>query len=249
MAIIQLILALIILGFLYIRMIRREILEPISKAQAVVPVVLGAVSVFVSFVLFMLLGALLVQLGISSSRLPAIIHSFILSLRIAGIPEELAKLAFILLTLLIFRSRIRNVYEYILAGAGVGFGFTLLEEFFYGSEGPIGFLRLVTIAAHMIFGIIMAKHLGLAAYSKVSGVGNSIKEYLLAFFVPVLIHTLYDAFSANNQLLKGTEDEQAVGIILAIAATIILFIAQIIVLRNLKRDANKYCEMIIVKLS
>ncbi len=43
MAIIQLLLALIVLG-MYVRMIRREVPERISKGQASVPVILGVLS-------------------------------------------------------------------------------------------------------------------------------------------------------------------------------------------------------------
>ena len=44
MAIIQLLLALIVLGILYVRMIRRDVPERISKGQASVPVILGVLS-------------------------------------------------------------------------------------------------------------------------------------------------------------------------------------------------------------
>ena len=65
------------------------------------------------------------------------IRSVIAAFISAGLPEEITKFLMILLTLRIFRGRVRNVYEYILAGAAVGFGFTLLEEFLYGSSAGI----------------------------------------------------------------------------------------------------------------
>lgn len=50
-----------------------------------------------------------------------------------------------------FREKIKNVYEYVLIGAAVGFGFTLFEEFCYGFDQDITTLgRLFTVAAHMI---------------------------------------------------------------------------------------------------
>ena len=139
MPIIQLVLALIILGLLYRNMIRSEVPESISKSQAVVPVVLGVISVPASFLLFLIFGSLLVAAGYSKNKVPMAVSSVIGAFFAAGFPEEIAKLVMIAITILIFRSKIRNVHEYILIGAGVGFGFTLLEEFLYGSEGVMAF--------------------------------------------------------------------------------------------------------------
>ena len=44
MAIVQLVLSLAILGTIYVRMIRRETPDPVRRAQAVTPVILGIVS-------------------------------------------------------------------------------------------------------------------------------------------------------------------------------------------------------------
>ena len=150
-----------------------------------------------------------------------------------------------IIAILIFRSKIRNVYEYILIGAAVGFGFTLLEEFFYGSGGlSTMIVRLICIAAHMVFGMIMAKHLGLARYNRKTGNGSAAKEYILAVLIPIIIHTLYDAFIATN-VMMGSENgtSQMIGMGLAIAATVVLFIIQIRVIVQFKKNAEKYCSM------
>ena len=243
MAIVQFVLALAVLGLLYSRMIKRETPGPISKAQAVLPVVFGVLSVPVSFMLFLTVGGILLQSGITLDGLPAILRSIIASFVAAGLPEELAKLLFMLLTIRIFRARLRNVYEYILIGAGVGFGFTLLEEFFYGSQG-LAILRLLTVAAHMVFGMIMARHLGMAALRRAEGKGGAPREYTLAVAVPVAIHTLLDAFTATNRLLDSTGDaEQMFGLILGLAALAAMFVLQIRVIRRFKRNAEAYCGM------
>ena len=245
MPIIQLVISLIVLGFLYSRMIRRESPEPVSKAQAAVPVVLGAVSTVLSFLLFLGIGYLLDKAGVSTKQLPAFIRSVVAAFISAGLPEEITKFLMILLTLLIFRGRIRNVYEYILIGAGVGFGFTLLEEFLYGSaEGVTAIVRLLTVASHMVFGIIMARHLGTAKYNKIKGSGSVTGEYVLALIVPILLHTLYDAGTATNAYMNsGKEEDELMGIVIALVVTVALFTLQIAVPVRLKKNTEKYCGM------
>ena len=48
--------------------------------------------------------------------------------------EEISKLILIIVILLIFRKKVKNVYEYILIGACVGIGFAIIEEFTYGAS-------------------------------------------------------------------------------------------------------------------
>ena len=246
MAFVQLVISLIILGILYLRMIRRENPGTIAKTQAVVPIILGAVSTVLSFLLFLAIGSLLNNAGVSTKRLPAFIRSVIAAFIAAGLPEEIAKFMMILLTLLVFRTRIRNVYEYILIGAAVGFGFTLLEEFFYGSDSVVlAVTRLTTIASHMVFGIIMARHLGTAKYNKIKGRGFVTGEYALALLVPILLHTLYDAGTATNVYLNSdNEDTAVIGMAFAVGFTVALFIMQIVVLVRLKKNTEKYCGMV-----
>ena len=247
MPIVQFAISLIVLGFLYSRMIRRESPDTITKTQAVVPVILGAVSTVLSFLLFLGIGFALDKAGFSTKQLPSLIRSVAAAFISAGLPEEITKFLMILLTLLIFRRRIRNVYEYILIGAAVGFGFTLLEEFLYGSAAGItAIARLITVASHMVFGIIMAKHLGTAKYNRIKGSGSVTGEYALALLVPILLHTLYDAGTATNAFMNsGNEDEELIGIAFALIVTVVLFILQIVVLVKLKRNSEKYCRMAI----
>ena len=245
MAIIQFVISSIIVGLLYLRMIKRETPAPISKARAIVPVILGVVSILLSFILFIIIGLIVGAAGYVGENYPTVVRSFVASLVSAGLPEEAAKLMMIIIAAAVFRSKIGNVYEYILTGAGVGLGFTLFEEFLYGSESLLTAVgRLITVAAHMLFGVIMAKHLGLARYYKMTGKGSAAGQIILAVIVPVMIHTLYDACTAHNMLLASTDEAlMGIGAVLAIGAFVVMFVLQFIVLGRLKKNTEKYCEM------
>ena len=243
MAIIQLVLSAVICGFLYVRMIRREVPEQIGKAQAIAPVGLGVASLFLSFLFFLGFAYAFMKLGVKPKEMAPLQGSVLGAFLLAGLPEELAKLLMILLALRVFRSKIRNVYEVILVGAGVGLGFTLFEEYAYGGDGA-NFLRLFVLAAHMVFGILMAKHLALARYDKMMHQGSPAREILLAIVIPMLIHTLYDATNASNKFLdSGDEDQEFIGILIGIIGVIIMFVFQILVLVRLKKNTEKYCAM------
>jgi hypothetical protein len=60
-----------------------------------------------------------------------------------------------------------------------------------------------------MLGIVMGRHLGLARYNKVTGSGSVIKEYLLAYFVPVFCHAVFDFFAANMLIHAGDDVEVA----------------------------------------
>ncbi|MBO6229448.1 MAG: PrsW family intramembrane metalloprotease [Ruminiclostridium sp.] len=249
MALIQSAVSLLILGFLYRRMIKREIPTPISKSQAIVPVILGVVSLLLSLAFFIVDGLILGSMGYVGSDYPPLARSVIGSLAAAGLPEEAAKLLMIIITVVIFRSKIRNVYEYILIGAAVGLGFTLFEEFLYGSDSLlIAAGRLITVAAHMLIGIIMGRHLGIARYYKITGKGSASVQYILAVIVPVVIHTLYDSCIATNKLLEDNDETiQGIGAVLAVTACVGMFVLQFIILGRTKKNAGKYCEMLLLE--
>ena len=243
MAIIQLVLSAAICGFLYVRMIRREVPEQIGRAQAIAPVGLGVASLFLSFLFFLGFAYAFMKVGAKPKEMAPLPGSALEAFLLAGLPEELAKLLMILLALQVFRSKIRNVYEIILVGAGVGLGFTLFEEFAYGGDGA-NLLRLFVLPAHMVFGILMARHLALARYDKLMHQGSLTKEILLAIAIPILIHTLYDATNASNIFLdSGDEDQEFIGILIGIIGVIVMFVFQILVIVRLKKNTGKYCAM------
>ncbi len=246
-SIISFVLCLIILGILYRNMIAWEGDCRISRGQALLPVLLGLLSVPLSFAFFLMIGiAFRAVTGFTPTEGPALLASFNHALFSAALNEELAKLLITLIVLCIFRKKWRNVYEYMLIAGAVGFGFTLIEDFVY-SIGLTGLLmRLPNITVHMMLGLAMGRHLGLARYNKVTGRGPVVKEYLLAYFVPVLCHTVFDFFAANmlihagdNVETKTPEIERTVyiGAGMVLVIVIPIFIFQIYLFRRLKRKA------------
>ncbi len=166
-------LTLVILGFLYWRMIKREVPERIGAFQAVLPFGLGILSMLLygPFIMWFIRNVL-TRLSFGNS--PPFAISLIKAFLTAGGTEEALKLIFILITLAVLRSRVDNVYEYVLIGAAVGAGFTVTEEFLYADEGAVITLigRMVSVAAHMAFNMIMAEFLGKARVSKRNGKGS-----------------------------------------------------------------------------
>ncbi len=244
MAVVQTLLTLAILGILYYRMIMREKPEQIGWLQALVPIGLGAVSLSISFYVLIGVASLMNSLGISAGSANNFIKSMMFAFLMAGAPEEIAKLIFMVIAIFLFRKKIRNVYEYILIGAAIGIGFTLPEEFGYGDvEAQAIWIRMLTVAGHMIYGIIMGGFIGLAQHKKKIGQPRFL-QYVLAVCVPVLLHTLYDACTSNNLMMISEDSaESDSGIMLGLIAVAVHFILQIVVLVVLKKNTEKYCEM------
>ena len=245
MQLIQLGLALVIIGVLYARMISRETPQPIGKVQAIVPVALGLLSVPLSFAFVMGFALAMTSAGLTVGGINVpVLRSLAQAFFAAGFPEELAKLLMLLVSVVIFKPK--NVYEYVIAGAGVGFGFTLLEEFFYGG-GLEALVRIPTIALHVVFGIIMGRHLGLARHSKVTGEGSATTQYILTFVAPALIHTVYDACLVSNPLISNGDslDDLTLGIGLAVAFGMmaVATVYQIVLFIRIKKSAQELSSM------
>lgn len=114
----------------YIRMVRRETPEPMPRKQAATPVVAGLFAPILSTALTLLI-ALAVIAMTGGRKLPDIIQNLLLSSLVssflkAGFTEELVK--FLLLLAIVKRQKPKNVYEYAVLAAGIGFGFTVLER-------------------------------------------------------------------------------------------------------------------------
>ena len=227
-------------------MIDRETPAKISRKQAIVPVLLGILSVLLSFGFFLGFGMSMVKSGFSGTDLHPLLRSFLGAFIQAGFPEELAKLLMILLTVRLFRRTVTNVYEYILIGMAVGFGFTLFEEMIYGSDGAV--FRLTGVAAHSALNMLMGKHLALAKHNKLTGRGSVAGENALAFIVPVLIHTCYDACTSNNVFLNSTdENQELIGLILGLSAAVLIIVFEVMVFVKVKKNAAAYCAMATVE--
>ncbi len=233
------VIVIIVLGLLYKKMIDREYPLKISKAQAITPVVLGILALPLSFVFFILIAYVgNTVFGLSIGGGPLIVASFTTALFSAALNEELAKLIFILIVIAIFRKNIRNVYEYILIGGAVGFGFTIVEEYIYSSGILSLVVRVFTITVHMMLGFAMGRHLGLARYNKVTSKGSVWMEYLLAYFVPVIVHTLYDGLAVNKLITADDEVMQFFGIVMSLVTLVLTIALQVFVFMRLKKNTE-----------
>lgn len=245
MAIIQFALSIILLTILYVKMIKRET-PSIGKAQAIVPVVLGIISLVVSVLFTLAIAFVLMRCGWNRNNISnLVIRSLASSFFSAGLPEEIGKFIFIIICIEIFRPK--NVYEYLLTGFGVGMGFTIFEEFLYGSNLIALVTRLFIITFHATLGSIMASFIGKAKYYKVQNVENKniTLEHIKALLIPIIIHTIYDATNVKNAGLEdGVPDSaQAIAVLVALITMLLAFILQIIVHVRIKKDTEKLIDM------
>ena len=245
MAIIQFALSIIILGIIYFKMIKRET-PSIGKAQAIVPVIFGVVSLVVSVALTVLIAIGLSKLGYNKNNISNLVmRSISSSFFAAGLSEEIAKCLFIVLCIKIFKPK--NVYEYLLAGFGVGMGFTIFEEFLYGSSLVAVAIRILVITFHSVLGSIMASYIGKAIYYKLNKTENKniTMMYVKALLIPILIHTIYDATNVKNAGLENgvPENVQGIAVLIALVTMLFAFVLQIIIHVKIKKDTEKLIEM------
>lgn len=236
----------LILGVLYVRMIKRETPEPIGYLQALLPIALGVATMYLAVYLAIVCFGYLVSQGYIDPTKPTVLQGLLTAFVMAGFPEELFKFLAILVSVVIFRSRIKNVYEYILLGAAVAIGFTLAEEFYYadGANNVTLATRLLTVAGHMVFNIIMGEFLGRARYNKLTGRGLPALNCILAFLVPVAIHTLYDACTSSiGTLLASSPDSVDLIVVIGLSAYLGMIVLQIVVLTRFKKKAAAFCAM------
>lgn len=247
MSIVSLVITLAFLGFLYWRMVKREIPQPVSWLQALLPIAIGMLSHPLTLPFSM---SYLKALAADPNAVKLSEMNFIQSLErafiLAGGLEEIAKLILIIVILLIlpiFHKKVKNVYEYILIGACVGIGFSIIEEYTYGADnGTIvsTIARMISVPAHMTFNMVMAEFLGRAKFSKLNGKGSVVLNYVLALLVPVVVHTLYDVCTAfNSSLMRG----EISGVIRALIGYAFLLVYEVIVLVRCKKKTAMFCGM------
>ena len=231
MEIIQLLLAAIILVTVYKKMLKWGDADSLSKKQKYAPIGLGILSVIISFLF--VAGIALFSVNVLGFRLDGIENQFlraaVQAFTMAGLTEEIAKLLMIILSIKLFS--LKRIYEYTLIGAAVGIGFTIHEELLYGGS-IAGLLRFITVAMHMVLGIIMGTNLGIGKYNIANGLSHKA-AYLKAVLIPMIIHTLYDACTIFNPVVSMPEALEAddfiailwlsIGILSIIAATIYQF--------------------------
>ena len=190
--------ALVICGFIYLRMIKREVPETIGKLRAFLPVVLGGICMPVSGACGLGILAAFKRIGIGMETLPSLPAAFFTAFFMAGFVEELFKFLVIIIMMVVLKDKINNVYEYILLGAAVGFGFTVVEDFSYGNSIAALLTRMPLMFTHMTLNMIMGEFLGRAQYNKRHGNGPTALYWVLALVIPTALHTLYDAGTVAN---------------------------------------------------
>lgn len=249
MEIIQLILAAIILVTIYKRMLKWGSAGDLSKKQKYAPIGLGILSVIISFLF--VAGIALFSVNVLGFRLDEIenqsLRAAATAFTMAGLTEEIAKLLMIILSIKLFSPK--RIYEYTLIGAAVGIGFTIHEELLYGGSFA-GLLRFITVAMHMVLGIIMGTNLGIGKYNIANGLSYKA-AYLKAVLIPIIIHTLFDACTIFNPVANMAEELEAddfialVWLSIGILAIISAAIYQVVVLKKTKKEAEKQSSMLI----
>ena len=248
MDILSAVLTIVILGLLYWRMIKRETPERIGAFQALLPLALGVVSMFIGVLVTVLLakslGGMANMTAGNTGFGGSLLHSFLM----AGGTEAIAQLLMILLALVILKSRVKNVYEYVLIGAAVGFGFAVVEEFYYGNSGAessaadyVAFVgRMISVPAHMTFNMLMGEFLGRARFNRLTGKGSPALDCVLAVLIPMGVHTLFDACTIFNSKLMAGEMS---GIVIALGGYVGLLIFELVVLIRFRKNTEKFCGM------
>ena len=245
--VLSLIITVLVCGLLYYRMVKREIPEPIGFIQALVPIALGMATMEISGFIGVKLFFANTALRTAVDQMPALMGSLVSAFMAAGMPEEVIKFIAIILFATIFKPRLKNVYEYILLGAAVGFGFTIMEEMAYSGDDTwmeiiYMLLRKVSVPAHMALNMLMGEFIGIAKYRKALNKGSLASCYFIALFVPMLIHTLYDAFTALNRLVVNP-DSFVSGIILVLIGFIGFPVWIIYMLIRYKKKTGEFCSM------
>jgi RsiW-degrading membrane proteinase PrsW (M82 family) len=241
-SIIAALLAFVVCGFIYLRMIKREVPEPIGKLQAILPVVLGCICVPISAGSGIGLLFVLRIIGIEGTTMQALPASFFTAFFMAGGVEELFKFLAIIITLVVLKNKVSNVYEYILLGAAVGFGFTFVEDFTFGDSIIVLLIRTPLAFTHMTLNMIMGEFMGRARYNKLQDEGPTVLYWVLALIIPMALHTLYDAGTIFNFSVLKNGDFVTGGILggVAILTNIVLLIY---VLVRAKKNAEKFSAL------
>lgn len=124
--------------------------------------------------------------------MPQRIFGFIEAFVSAALPEEFAKL--LMLWLLVRRSKhLDEPIDGIVYSACISLGFAAFENFFYLVDEPdlfsTGIMRgLFSVPGHFCFAVAMGYYYSKAHFGK----NHRMLYRVLAYFVPVLLHGVYD---------------------------------------------------------
>lgn len=245
LSIISALLALAICGLIYLRMIKREVPEPIGKLQAILPVIMGGICVLVSGPAGIGLLYAFKSIGVTGEKMANLPAAFFTAFFMAGGVEELFKFLAIIITIAILKNKVKNVYEYIILGAAVGFGFTVVEDFTFGESIFVLLIRTPLMFTHMTLNMIMGEFIGRAKYNKQKGEGQTALYWAWGLIIPMALHTLYDAGTIfNYPAIRG--GDFVVGGILGGAAVLTNVFLLIYILVRAKKNAEKFSALTIL---
>ena len=146
-SIIAALLAFVICGFIYQRMIKREVPEPIGKLQAILPVVLGCICVPISAGSGIGLLAVLRIIGIEGAKMQALSASFFTAFFMVGGVEELFKFLAIIIP-----TALHTLYD-----AGTIFNYPVLKNGDFIVGGILGGVAILTNIVLLIYVLVRAK--------------------------------------------------------------------------------------------
>ena len=125
----------------------------------------------------------------------------------AALPEELCKLFF--LYLFIWNSQyFDEYYDGVEYAAFVGLGFAGLENVMYVLQGGVGVAvgrALFAVPAHFFFAIFMGYFFSMAKFKP----WKKGTYLLLAYFVPVILHGIYDGILMTQNVIAETDPSTA----------------------------------------
>lgn len=186
-SILALLLALIPTVLLLFFVVGKDKKQPEPPAQLVKAFLMGIVSAFVAMLLFNALEHI-VSFGDAT-----VAGQVGLAFWGAAIPEEVAK--FIMLWLVLRNNKYFDEhFDGIVYAVMVGLGFATFENVLYMIENyndwlVVGSTRaLMAVPAHYAFAVFMGYFYSLAHFAP----RNRVYNYVMALFVPILLHGLYD---------------------------------------------------------
>ena len=245
---IQMVISVVILGVLYYKLYKQEVPKPAWLPIAIVPVIGGLIVYNVCIPAYLIgMNDILRQLA-QTSLAEGLFGAFFSAFILAAFPEEAFKCLMMLLIIFIFHKRVRNVYEYILIGAAVGLGFTIAEELGY-ITGGVNPLRVVLLAGHMTFNMIMGAFLGSARYKRENGQPGVVIDTIAGLSIGTILHTVFDAFTVANPALKHINSMGVIDyVFIAVAFVVVIgaIVLQFVVFKKAARDCKMCCEMTFV---
>ena len=169
----------------------------------------------------------------------SVVKAVLLAMIVVAPAEELGK--YLVLRLVTWKNRHFNYsYDAIVYAVFVSLGFAALENVGYvASNGVLtALLRMFTaVPGHACYGVIMGYFFSKAKYAQLtSKKGQSILFRLLALFVPIVLHGIYDAILMGATASDATLVMGASAIVWFCLVTALFVVCIILIIRSSRRD-------------